>query len=300
MGDEGRRFYDFGPYRIDTQKNELRCRGEKKDIGPQPLRLLLELVQKLGDPVKREDLWRVGWPDDKIRPQYQRLHVAINEIKNVLKEELPGPLIENERGVSYRFVPEVKIPPAYPLRYKPDETLSGKAAKLMIVENDFYDKDCNESGKGIPHRYHREIRQGELVVLDAATGLMWQRSGSSDDGHQCFTWDGAKQEYVAGLNAKQFAGYDDWRLPTLEEAMSLVTPKEAAGFSITLVDGGSNRETDHPVQIDRIFEKYPTYFWTADAVSPQRAWMVYLVDGECQTQQVDVNRYVKAVRTHTA
>ncbi|MBD3305685.1 TIR domain-containing protein, partial [candidate division KSB3 bacterium] len=51
-------------------------------------------------------------------------------------------------------------------------------------------------------------RQGDVVV-DHATGLMWQQSGSDKE----LTYTQA-QQYVKGLNQKKFAGYDDWRLPT--------------------------------------------------------------------------------------
>ncbi|MBD3305678.1 TIR domain-containing protein, partial [candidate division KSB3 bacterium] len=60
---------------------------------------------------------------------------------------------------------------------------------LKYIQNDFED-------------------QGD-VVLDHATGLMWQKSGSTT-----YMSYGKAQKYVKELNHKQFAGYSDWRLPT--------------------------------------------------------------------------------------
>jgi hypothetical protein len=54
----------------------------------------------------------------------------------------------------------------------------------------------------------------ERVVIDKATNLMWHQSGSQ----KFVNWEKAK-EWVNNLS---YFGYDDWRLPTLEEAISLL------------------------------------------------------------------------------
>jgi hypothetical protein len=62
-------------------------------------------------------------------------------------------------------------------------------------------------------------------MVDRATGLMWQQAGSAEE--MSFAEAGM---YVAQLNAGNgFAGYRGWRLPTLEEAMSLIEPVENDG-----------------------------------------------------------------------
>ena len=62
-------------------------------------------------------------------------------------------------------------------------------------ENDFYD---NQDG----------------TITDNATGLMWMQSGSEDT----YNWEEALS-YAEGMD---FAGYDDWRLPTIKELQSII------------------------------------------------------------------------------
>ena len=65
-----------------------------------------------------------------------------------------------------------------------------------------------------------------LVVTDNVTGLMWQRSPDTNGDGVINKADKMAMEeaqaYPAKLNAKKFAGYDDWRLPTIKEMYSLI------------------------------------------------------------------------------
>jgi len=63
--------------------------------------------------------------------------------------------------------------------------------------------------------------QGNLLVLDHETGLIWQRGASKDR----MVW-GDGHAYIEKLNKDQFAGYSDWRFPTKEELDTLILPEE--------------------------------------------------------------------------
>ena len=161
------------------------------------------------------------------------------------------------------------------LRSKPIPGLEEDAVRAMLKLYDFFDRDYNSAGKGVAHRYEPREYQDEKVVLDHATGLMWQQSGSSEPtkymGHK----------YLSGLNEKRFAGFDDWRLPTLEEAMSLIA-----------------KEKNGDLYIDRMFEKYQWRIWTADKLGSTQAWVVYFNHGQCALEVVGyiIGRFVRAVR----
>jgi len=137
--------------------------------------------------------------------------------------------------------------------------LSDEQVKSMLVEKNFYDKNENPDGKGITHDYIEQTLNGDKVVLDKATGLMWQESGSPDR----LTYAKA-EKFVRDLNKQHFAGFTDWRLPTLEEAMSLMEPKKYGDL-----------------YIDPVFDKTQRWIWTADKYSAGAAWGVVFYSGYC-------------------
>jgi hypothetical protein len=170
-------------------------------------------------------------------------------------------------------------------------TLSRDEAKVMIVIRDFYRAGWNETGKGVAHQYETQVLQGGLVVLDRATGLMWQKGGSGKPVQGGFQ--GAEQ-YVRDLNAKGFGGFADWRVPTLEEAMSLMTTPED-GQSREMRRDETKKDVYH---IARVFEIAGAYFmWTTDLLSSGRGWVVYFMEGQCLDETLNYNAYVRAVRS---
>ncbi len=107
------------------------------------------------------------------------------------------------------------------------------------------------------------------------TGLTWQQSGSEDQ----MTYEKAKS-YIAGLTQSNFGGYNDWRLPTLEEAMSLMEREKQYG----------------DLYIDPAFDRKQGWIWTVDTEGTTVAWVVNFAYGICLSRSVDDSRYVRAVR----
>lgn len=85
----------------------------------------------------------------------------------------------------------------------------GAVVSSLSPGDDFYGQDANyKNGAAMAYTDH-----GDGTITDNNTGLMWQQVPSSDD----YTWQGAV-DYCDDL---EFAGYDDWRIPSLKELFSI-------------------------------------------------------------------------------
>jgi hypothetical protein len=125
----------------------------------------------------------------------------------------------------------------------------------------------------INHSYEKKSINGNNVVIDHATGLMWHQSGSRN----YMSWYNAKV-WIRNLNISGYAGYQDWRLPTLEEAVSL------------LESGTRNN-----LYIDPVFNNEQWGIWTGDKHGSDGEWSVYFSLGNVRWRIK--NRYVRPVRT---
>jgi len=153
--------------------------------------------------------------------------------------------------------------------------LSDEDANNIIKRNGYYDGLKNPNGKGITHQYEAKTLSGKKVVIDHTTKLIWQQSGSSD----FITYQKAKK-YIDQLNRDGFAGFNDWRLPTLEEAMALMESNP------------SNKNF-----IDPLFETTQRWIWTSDLYSASAVWVVSFGHGVCGDGYMgSVGSYVRAVR----
>ncbi len=164
------------------------------------------------------------------------------------------------------------------LRSKPME-LSTFDVNEMIVRHGFYERNRNPGGNGISHQYKLQEINGDKVVFDEISYLMWQQSGS--DGRMEFE---EANKYINELNEKRFAGFNDWRLPTLEEAMNLM-----------------ELTTERDLFIDPIFDRKQSWIWTADQNQLQGAslqWVVNFIKGHCYFYLPNYGtNYVRAVRS---
>ena len=141
-----------------------------------------------------------------------------------------------------------------------------KAQKLLLDEN-FKPKQYT--------RNNFEKHNDGKVICDKATGLMWQQSGSEKDmGYN------QARNYIRQLNLEDFAGHNDWRLPTLKEAITLLKPEK----------------TDNGLFIDPVFDDKQGCIWTSDLSSASSAWVVLFFYGYCTSYPFDHLNYVRAVR----
>lgn len=124
------------------------------------------------------------------------------------------------------------------------------------------------------HDYDTKIINGDKVVIDQATGLIWHQSGSTD----YIKWSYAK-EWVRNLNQRGYAGYSNWRLPTVDEAASLL----------------ESSKKDNSLYIDPIFNEKQEWIWTGDSYDSNNAWSVDFVGGGVLTCHIDDGSYIRPV-----
>jgi len=115
---------------------------------------------------------------------------------------------------------------------------------------------------------------GDGIVADRATGLLWERSGSLYP----MTWQRACG-YIESLNDQRFSDRTDWRLPTVAELMTLLTP------------------TPHgrDLCIPPIFNATQRRLWSCDACSHVSAWYAGLDLGFIARQDHTAYYHVRAV-----
>ncbi len=126
----------------------------------------------------------------------------------------------------------------------------------------------------INDEYDLKTINGDKVVIDHATGLMWHQSGSSD----YMNWNKAN-DWVKSLNSREYAGHHDWRLPTVEEAASLLESSKKAGGLF----------------IDTVFDIKQNLIWTGDKYGSKAAWDVYFGLGGVYWNFNFCNDYVRPV-----
>ena len=196
-----------------------------------------------------------------------------NKVTRAVAIVQPPNSVVNTHHVLYRF------------RNKPVHNLDDQQASELLTKYHFYCTDqyhfpwANPSGESILHDF--QLQHNGAVVSDLNTGLMWQRGGSGID----MDYNRAKR-YLRRLNHGNFFGFGrllnftDWRLPTLEEALSLMcSDLSESGY------------------IDPIFDKSQDYIFTADEdISNGRVWIVSYRGGFCYPKSPRYFVKVRAVR----
>ncbi len=163
-------------------------------------------------------------------------------------------------------------------RSKPAE-LDEADVKKMLKDLKLFDSDWNKTSKGFNNQLEATTIKGKKIVSDKNSGLMWQQGGSSE----YVNYEKA-EKYIQDLNEKNYAGFNDWRLPTLEQAMSLMEPEKK----------------NKGLYIDPLFDTQQEWIWTCDPVKgePLRVWVVGFSSGYCShDHRAYGDDYVRAVRS---
>lgn len=151
---------------------------------------------------------------------------------------------------------------------------------LQMVKTKGFNWPAEKIKGKFQHKYELQTIGEIKVVIDHATGLMWQQAEESSR----LNWREV-EAYIDQKNKQNLAGFSDWRLPTVEELLSLMETKKKGDY-----------------YLDPVFHKELLNTWTVDIVKDAfaGAWFVNFSQG----QPSDVNRafgmgHVRLVRSVT-
>ena len=217
------------------------------------------------------------FPEDTIYIMPVRIDDCLVKNRKLKKHHWIDVFPESEYQKGLNRILQVISPDTFTIRNKPTE-LSSADVHDMLKTHGYYDRDRNPAGKGVDHQYSVQKINGDKVLVDKATGLMWQQGGSL----KAMKYENAKY-WINKLNQQGYAGFYDWRLPTLEEAMSLMEPEQKTGN----------------LYIDPFFDTKQDWIWTVDQVKgeSQAAWVVYFGSGDCGWDAFEDYNSVRAVRS---
>lgn len=174
------------------------------------------------------------------------------------------PILRNKylSDACFGIVREKTKKKAYALRKSP-RIFQDNEISEMIKEKGFYDKYENPEGKGIEHDYTAPFINGDWVVVDYVSGLMWSLAQAS-----LVPYSGSTS-LIRYLKKRRYGGYNDWRLPTLEEALSLLKPPTTDGFCedpifLRRLDRIWTSDRDECPYVVHLFQGYCSPCWTID------------------------------------
>ncbi|MCP4220527.1 MAG: DUF1566 domain-containing protein [bacterium] len=136
--------------------------------------------------------------------------------------------------------------------------LKGDKISLMLKKYGFFEKKSHPNQTYNGHLQSKTV-SGNAVVLDNTSGLMWHQGGTEK--HMEFE---PAKKWLDDLNQKGYAGYKDWRIPTVEEAASLLRKEKTAGG----------------LYVDPLFSQVQKYIWTGDNSAKEAAWVVFFDQGQ--------------------
>ena len=123
--------------------------------------------------------------------------------------------------------------------------------------------------------FENNFQSSGAVVRDAATGLVWQRVGSAES-----IGFSEIPGYLSELNTNRFGGFDDWRLPSLAEAWTLLEYRQRNGL-----------------HIDPLFGSDQKWIWTSSIAEDGYGWFLFFNYGRPIFQNAwGSHAYVRAVR----
>ena len=97
--------FRFGRYELDTDRHRLTKMGRLLRIQPQPLTVLIVLIERAGETVTRRELQAALWPEGTHVEYEPALNTAVRKLRRALGDDAANPqYVQTVPGVGYRFI----------------------------------------------------------------------------------------------------------------------------------------------------------------------------------------------------
>jgi len=143
------------------------------------------------------------------------------------------------------------------------------------------------------------VDNGDGTITDNETRLQWEKKVAGSACVHCvdgaYTWSDAMLSFIAAVNnssadgvtATGLGGYNDWRLPTIDELQTIV--------DLTVPGCGSGSPCIDPIFGPTVASSYCSS--TTFAGNSSRVWSIYFANGSMFAGlKEDISRSVRAVR----
>ena len=175
--------YRFGPFELFPRTHELFKQGSRLKVRPQPVQVLVVLLEHEGDVVTREELRERVWQADTFVDFEHGLNTAIKELRAVLSDSATEPrYIETVPKVGYRMIVPVETPEAESAA-KTVITMGGTAPPtrdfVWSVESGWEgigQKQTEDKPRGNRTAWIAGVMLGLAVIAVIGIGFKWART----------------------------------------------------------------------------------------------------------------------------
>ena len=147
----GNDLYEFGPFRVDAEKQVLLRDGEPVPLAPKTFQVLLVLLRRNNQIVSKDELMHSVWPNTFV--EETNLTRNIFALRKALGEDVQNRYIITVSGQGYRLAEQVRLVPGRPLN-----VVAATHARVQVE---------------VPVRWRSRwiIAAASLVVAVAAVGI---------------------------------------------------------------------------------------------------------------------------------
>jgi len=151
----------------------------------------------------------------------------------------------------------IKLEPVAAVLRREYKSLNEQEISAMLGSKNIFDAQRNPSGN-FRHQYEIRNVAGLRLIFDRATKLVWMRQQNlvKMNLEKINNW-------IASLNHVEYGGLSDWRLPTVEEAASLL----------------EKNPHDEKIFLDAIFGEDIQSIWTGDSFTESKSWIIDFRNG---------------------